>query len=321
MRASARALPRILRKWVLAGASLSILLAMIVQLQMLRELVDRPTALFFNDQRDASVVQLAQFLTDFGKAYWLIVPSIAIFCLFRWVVKRPLYASQSLFFLASVASTGLIADILKFLFGRARPNLLFHQDIFHFFFFRFGHDYNSFPSGHTACAMAAGVAMTIICPRCRVVTIAGAIILSCTRFVTTAHYVSDVVASSMIAVVVVPLVQIVFVRFGLPLCTSDGRMGLANHRLAAKIIGYPFNIHSIGAKNFVTIMKILLHMNAKVMTFTMSGLVSSLIFFEIQEIYFHKQDSPTESWMWASLIVCILFAVPTWIEYRKFKRI
>ncbi|MGB3538324.1 MAG: phosphatase PAP2 family protein [Mesorhizobium sp.] len=321
MQAAAQALSRTLEKWVLAGAALSALLATVVQLHALEELVDRPVALFFASQRDATLVHIARFLTDFGKAYWFIVPAAALFILFRFMWKNPLYASRSLFVLTSVASTGIIVDVLKVVFGRARPELLFNQDIFQFFFFRFGHEYNSFPSGHTACAMAAGVALALIFPRYRSLALAGAAILACTRFITTAHYISDVVASSIIAVVVVPIIQIVFARFGFPLNEREASMDLPRHRLPAKMIGTPLKAGSIDGAVMRATTPTIVGVVIAATIMAVCGLAPNLALIEWQEGSLPDYQPVLEWWLWLSLYVCLGFGALTWACQRKLRPI
>ena len=319
MQTSEQRLIRTLTNCVLAGTMLSVLLAAIVQLHALEEMVDRPVALFFASQRDTVLVQTARFLTDFGKAYWFIIPAAVFFVLFRLVWRKPLYASRALFVLISVVSTGIIVDILKVVFGRARPELLLNQDVFQFFFFRFGHEYNSFPSGHTACAMAAGVALALIFPKYRFLAVAGAIILACTRFITTAHYISDVVASSMIAVVVVPAIQIVFARYGLPLREYEASEDLLRHSFVAKMIGIAVNRHSINVTDIQAIAPTIFGVVIAATVMAVCGLVPNLALIEWQEGYFPDYQSTLEWWLWSSLYVCIGFGALTWACQRRLK--
>ena len=316
MQASEQPLSRTFTKWVLAGAALSALLAAIIQLHALEELVDRPVALFFASQRDTILVQAARFLTDFGKAYWFIIPAAVLFMLFRLVWRKPLYASQALFVLSSVAATGIIVDILKIVFGRARPDLLLKQDIFQFFFFRFGREYNSFPSGHTACAMAAGVALAIIFPKYRSLALASAVVLACTRFITTAHHISDVVASSMIAAVVVLTIRVVFARYYFPLNKDETAANWPDNRLVTKTIGAPIDTPDIGTVQLqATPTMFSVVFAAAIMA--ACGLVPNLAVIEWQERFLPDFQPVPDWWLWTSLYVCIGFGALTWAFQRK----
>lgn len=315
MQASEQPLTRMLTKWILAGAALSAVLAAIIQLHALEELVDRPVALYFASQRDTFFVQAARFLTDFGKGYWFIVPAAVLFMLFRFGWRKPLYASQALFVLLSVSVTGIIVDIFKVIFGRARPNLLLNNDIYEFLFFRFGRDYNSFPSGHTACAMAAGVALALIFPKYRNLALTGAITLACTRFITTAHYVSDVVASAMIAVVVVLTVRVIFARYGFPISIKEVAYS-PRHNLVAKTIGEPADagVHAVQSQLAAPTM---FGVVIAAVVMAASGLVPNLALIEWQERVVPDFQSVPDWWLWTSLYICIGFGALTWAFKRK----
>lgn len=316
MQASGNPFTRSLAKWILPGAAVATLLAFIIQLRALEQLVDRPVALFFASQRDTMLVHVARFLTDFGKAYWSIVPAAALFVLFRFGWRRPLHASQALFVLLSVAASGLFVDILKFIFGRSRPDLLLHHDIFQFFFFRFGREYNSFPSGHTASAMAAGMALALIFPRYRAVALAGAIVLACTRFITTQHYISDVVASSMIAVVIVMILRVVSAKHGLALSRDETATNPPVHDLVAKMIGVPSGPATATASLSTIVAPSVFGVVVVAMAVATCGLVPDLALIEWQEYTLPNFDPAVEPWLWASLDVCMGFGVLAWIHWR-----
>ncbi len=201
--------------WILVGAGVTAMTGFAVQLHALEELIDRPLAQFMRLQSDSAVGLMASFLTDFGKAYWFLIPALVLFVAFRFFWRKPLWASRALFVFTSVAASGLVADVLKLIFGRARPKLLLRDDVYQFFFFRFGADYNSFPSGHAVCALAAGLALAIILPRYRMLSIVAGLLLASTRVITTAHYLSDVIASATIAIITVLAVRAAFTHYGL----------------------------------------------------------------------------------------------------------
>ena len=56
------------------------------------------------------------------------------------------------FVFVSIAASGLTVNLLKIVFGRARPKLLLGSDDYVFGLFGFQADYWSFPSGHAASA-------------------------------------------------------------------------------------------------------------------------------------------------------------------------
>ena len=221
------------------GAIFSSATGIAVSLITWEEMIDRPLAQYFKAQSDTAVSIVASFLTDLGKAQWFLIPSLALFLAFRFVWRSPLWGSRALFVFVSVAASGLLVDVLKVIFGRARPKLLFSDDVYQFFSFRLGADYYSFPSGHAACAAAAGIALAVVLPRYRVAWALLALLLITTRVVTTAHYLSDAVAATVLAFITVFVVKAVFVRQGLDLSNDAASVAAAPDRsmTAAKIIG------------------------------------------------------------------------------------
>ena len=221
------------------GAILSGVIGIAANLITWEEIIDRPLAQYFKAQSDTAVFIVASFLTDFGKAQWFLIPALALFLAFRFVGRRPRWASHALFVFISVAASGLLADVLKVIFGRARPKLLFSNDVYQFFSFRLGADYYSFPSGHAVCAAAAGIALAVILPRYRVIWALLALLLISTRVITTAHYLSDAVAATVLAFITVFAVKAAFVRHGLDLSGDAASAAAAPVRsaTAAKIIG------------------------------------------------------------------------------------
>jgi membrane-associated phospholipid phosphatase len=136
-----------------------------------------------------------------------------------WADRMRETAILPAFLLASVAASGLAVDLLKVVFGRTRPKLLFADGTFDFSWLGRAADYWSFPSGHTAAVAALMTALWCLWPRHVLFYIALASVVAASRVVTGAHYPSDVVAGGFVAVLVTRAVAIGFTRFrlGLPL--------------------------------------------------------------------------------------------------------
>jgi membrane-associated phospholipid phosphatase len=99
---------------------------------------------------------------------------------------------------ACVAASGIINDILKVAFGRARPDYWLAGDASGFEPFRFGFRFASFPSGHTATSVAAAVAFSALFPRGRLAFASFAILIATSRVALDAHYVSDVIGGATV---------------------------------------------------------------------------------------------------------------------------
>lgn len=290
------------------GAMLSGAIGFAVNLIALEEMIDRPLAQFFQAQSDSVVFIIAATLTDFGKAHWFLIPAAVLFLAFRFVWRRPHWACRALFVFVSVAASGLLADVLKVAFGRARPKLLFSDEVYQFFFFRLGADYYSFPSGHAVCAAAAGTAMAVILPRYRALWALLALLLISTRVIITAHYFSDVVASTALAVVIVFAIKAAFTRHGLDLATDVGphAVGGGQSAIAAKIIG----AHGTETFKAQTSQPQLDDASSLIAMITAAiaivGAVLAVNLFVVEWLAPDYRPIP-DWWLWVPLVLCLAF--------------
>src|SRR5205823_2457834 len=69
------------------------------------------------------------------------------------------------FVFVSIAASGIVVNILKAIFGRARPKLLFAHADYYFGWWGFQADYWSFPSGHAVTIVALAAALYFLWPR------------------------------------------------------------------------------------------------------------------------------------------------------------
>ncbi len=199
--------------------------------------VDRPVAYFFK-AADRQDIAFFIAVNDGGNSKWYLVPTgvAAILCL--WAASRLASGRQrllrwigqaSLFLFASVAVSGLTVDLLKVIFARARPRLLFGREEYTWHFFSMGSDINSFPSGHANTMIALALALGFLVPRLRWLFLILAIPVAFARVVNTNHYLSDVIGGAAVAVLTAPLVRDWFARRGWVF-----RSGAAGVRLKAE---------------------------------------------------------------------------------------
>ena len=125
-----------------------------------------------------------------------------------WWVKWPLFAAiaaagdcrkrrlprATLAALGAVAAAGVLVTILKELFDRARPPLAGIDAV------GVIPSSASFPSGHSATAFAAAVAVGLFYPRLRRPLLALAAVVALSRVYLGVHYASDVLAGSLLGV-------------------------------------------------------------------------------------------------------------------------
>ncbi|NTU44590.1 MAG: phosphatase PAP2 family protein [Chlorobiaceae bacterium] len=159
---------------------------------------DIPAADWFNALKESPVFQLFSFITLFGESQWYLVPGFLLFIALR--KKNPFVARQGLFLFTAVAVSGIAADIIKFIAGRARPKLWFSDKLYLFDFFHTEAEWTSFPSGHSATAFSAAIVLSMYYPRWRVLFFSAAILIACSRIVLTKHYISDVIAGSFLGI-------------------------------------------------------------------------------------------------------------------------
>jgi undecaprenyl-diphosphatase len=96
----------------------------------------------------------------------------------------------------AVASAGLLADLLKIIFGRARPKLLFLDGSYGFTWGATQPDHWSFPSGHATTIAALATALYLLWPRGLPLYLVAAALVVASRFIIGAHYFSDALAGA-----------------------------------------------------------------------------------------------------------------------------
>jgi membrane-associated phospholipid phosphatase len=161
-----------------------------------------------------------------------------VFLIARFIVGRPEIAARGLFVFLGVTLAGLACDLLKIVVGRSRPWVLFRNGAYDFSPLQLNADYQSFPSGHAACAVAAALTLAVVAPRYRVQLLLAALLLALTRVVMVAHYLSDVVAGAALAWVVVVSLQRAFARHGVQLAPAGTPgIGVPPSPFAQRVLG------------------------------------------------------------------------------------
>ena len=191
--------------------------------------LDRPLALWFH-RLDAPWHEFFKTLSDLGTAGPYLVVTAAAFAALRLAARFGMfeartgalkaYSMVAAFIFAAIAASGILINVLKVLFGRARPKLLFRDELYGFDWFGLGADFHSFPSGHAQTITALMVALFILVPRFGwgYLIIGAAVAVS--RAVVNAHYMADIVAGAYLAAVMTMWVHAVFTRSGIDLKAS-----------------------------------------------------------------------------------------------------
>lgn len=98
------------------------------------------------------------------------------------------------FIFYSIGMSGIIALLLKIIFGRSRPRYVNGDSAFDFAPFSSGYEFASFPSGHSTTAGALMVCLVLLMPRFKVLFIILGVVVASTRPLVGAHFPSDVLA-------------------------------------------------------------------------------------------------------------------------------
>jgi len=140
---------------------------------------------------------LAERLTHVGESTWIFIAAAAGLAL-GLLLHRPRLAGGAVLLAAATAFSGILANVLKVLFGRGRPKLLDEEGVLAMSPFSVGYDWNSFPSGHSTTALTLAGVMWVLWPGLRWAWVAVGLAIAATRWAIGAHYPADVLAGSVL---------------------------------------------------------------------------------------------------------------------------
>ena len=193
--------PPSLRRFLLLGAVSAVAVAVSIAW------LDRPLAFLF--AASPGLRPVWRVITMFGVStgYLVIAALLALGCAIAArcatddARKRRLaqHARRAAFVFVVVGGAGLAGDILKPVFGRARPRLYLDEGIFGFTWHGARAAYWSFPSGHAITIVALALALTQIERRFVSLYVAAALLVIASRIVLDQHYLSDVIAGALLA--------------------------------------------------------------------------------------------------------------------------
>lgn len=159
--------------------------------------LDGPIALAF--ARLSTLKETALSLT------WLCLPimhlslSGSLFLLTRFVEKFKAYTMPLLQYTLSVGFIMFFCGILKLTVARARPHLFIENGITGFAFGNFGNSFRSFPSSHTAVAIALSIlAILYFGSKYRFYVWGFVLMIAVTRMILQKHFISDILVGALI---------------------------------------------------------------------------------------------------------------------------
>jgi membrane-associated phospholipid phosphatase len=166
------------------------------------------------------VVWFFDQITDFGKSGWFLWPLGILFLALAALPRLPQLVLAAImlrvgFLFVAIGVPGLFVNVVKHIFGRARPMVGGSLDPYLFSPFSWPAAYAGLPSGHAATAFSVLVAFGTLWPRGRTILWIYALLIAASRVAVTAHYPSDVLAGALVGVVGALLVRRWFALRGL----------------------------------------------------------------------------------------------------------
>jgi membrane-associated phospholipid phosphatase len=170
------------------------------------------------------IVDFNEAITDFGTFGWMIYAS-AFLLLVAFIAKRTSQRetvrhrartarSLSAYFLLTIGTASVLVHGLKFLIGRARPELLHEYGAYSLTPFAGDRLFESFPSGHSTAAGAMFGAFAMLMPQFRPLFFFFAMLIGISRVVVGAHYPSDVAAGLLLGLWTAVIIAFLFAHQG-----------------------------------------------------------------------------------------------------------
>jgi len=119
----------------------------------------------------------------------------------------------SLMVLSSYAVSGIVAQVLKYFFQEARPAVFLKDSSYQYFIKDVTlHNFQAFPSGHTASAfaLAAVLSFSLKNKKYSMLFLAGAILVGYSRIYLAQHFIDDVFAGAIIGIISAIICQVYF---------------------------------------------------------------------------------------------------------------
>lgn len=181
-----------------------VLLASFAMLAMVGSMffIDIPLARSIHSFETPWLRSAGMVLEELGKSHWILVYCLVTIAI-AWRSMRDV-AHRHIEFFLSVAISGIAANIIKVIACRPRPILMLTEGITQWdpLAFRMEYLWNSFPSGHATTGLAIAISGSAAWPRLRWFFWPLGIAIAFGRMIVDAHYLSDVIAGSVLGAVV-----------------------------------------------------------------------------------------------------------------------
>jgi len=177
----------------------------IVMVILSYQYVDRTLATYFYHLDLRSNFKILKVLTCFGVWFLYLGLFFALGLFFRFVNKNEELEKNSWFLFGCIFIPNLINFILKVSLSRARPELLFMENLYGFYWFKLKDLYWSFPSGHAVTIVAFVSGLGVLVPKYFYLFLVMALLVAATRVMLYHHYLSDVLVGFYYSMLVVGL--------------------------------------------------------------------------------------------------------------------
>ncbi|MCP0914327.1 phosphatase PAP2 family protein [Legionella sp. 27cVA30] len=167
--------------------------------------LDKPIALYFHEVDLRSNLAILNWITKVGLGGFYLVSLVLLALYFRFVARNYKWEVRVWFLWLCVAFPSLICLGLKIALGRARPSLLFEEQLYGFYGLQTQSTFWSFPSGHSTTIMGLVFGLSILFPRYGYAWIAAGLFVAISRILLTHHYLSDVLIAAYLALLEVGL--------------------------------------------------------------------------------------------------------------------
>lgn len=182
---------------------------------------DKPLADYFHHldlKGNASILNLITNI-GLGALYFVSLPLLALY--FRYRRQNRVWEARAWFLLLCLLISNMVCAVIKVSVGRARPELLFTENLYGFFGPHTQSCYWSFPSGHTTTVMSLTLGLGVLFPRYFYAFLTSGILLASLRIVLTHHYLSDVLTASYLVLLELGFLMYWLRRKNLLICNAS----------------------------------------------------------------------------------------------------